>query len=313
VLLESGEKLSADAVVLNADLVYAYGNLLPKTLQIETRNKGLQQKEASCSSITFYWSLNRKVPELDTHNIFLAEEYRESFDAIFDKHTLPDEPSFYVNVPSRVDPSAAPEGCDSVVVLVPVGHLAQSKDAAQDASDGGIPADNQRWDEIVDRARAAVLATINSRIRCELPLQDAIAHEIVNTPLTWRSKFNLDKGAILGLGHNFFNVLWFRPSTRAPELKATYFVGASTHPGTGVPIVLAGAKITAEQLLGDLGLLVPWMRRTSKTAASSMAIDRRSDTWLRFGTEEFVVLLMMVLAGFLILQVYTLLVFWAKH
>ncbi|KFH42759.1 Phytoene desaturase-like protein [Hapsidospora chrysogenum ATCC 11550] len=303
VLLESGEELSADIVVLNADLVYSYGNLLPRSPAIENRTRSLQKKEASCSSISFYWSMKRKIPELSTHNIFLAEEYRESFDAIFDRHTIPDEPSFYVNVPSRVDPTAAPDGCDSVIVLVPVGHLSRrSKGATPTADDhdadaeGLLPTDEQHWDQIVDRARTAVISAIEARASCT-GLREAIGHEIVNTPPTWETRFNLDRGAILGLSHNFLNVLWFRPKTRAPELGATYFVGASTHPGTGVPIVMAGTRITAEQILGDLGMAVPWSRRDEKVVQGgkvvSEVMDGRSDTWLRFGTEEFIVLVLL--------------------
>ncbi|KEY68149.1 hypothetical protein S7711_08337 [Stachybotrys chartarum IBT 7711] len=289
VLLEGGEKLSSDIVILNADLVYSYSNLLPRSSTIETKSKALQKKDASCSSISFYWSVNRKVTELSTHNIFLAEEYRESFDAIFDKHTLPDEPSFYVNVPSRVDPTAAPDGCDSVIVLLPVGHLARSKGTN---TDDGLPADEQRWEQIVKGARANILKIIQARTGCSL--EGAITHEIINTPLTWENKFNLDKGAILGLSHNFFNVLWFRPQTKAAELASTYFVGASTHPGTGVPIVLAGAKITAEQILGDLKLPVPWGKKGSKTRGVSAAMDKSQPTIWRFGTEEFVLGVMMI-------------------
>lgn len=295
VQLESGETLTADIVVLNADLVYAYGNLLPSTPQIESHSKNLQKKEASCSSISFYWSLSRKVPELSTHNIFLAEEYRESFDSIFDKHSLPDEPSFYVNVPSRVDPSAAPEDRDTVVVLVPIGHITRSTNSE------GLPADEERWNQIVSRARSAILNIITARTG--VALQEVISHEIVNTPLTWESKFNLDKGAILGLSHSFFNVLWFRPQTKAPELEGAYFVGASTHPGTGVPIVLAGAKITAEQILEDLKLTAPWSRAQEGVRKLSEKMDARSDTWLRFGTEEFVVIVMMALVYFLLVHV----------
>ncbi|KAH7305023.1 phytoene dehydrogenase [Stachybotrys elegans] len=283
VLLEGGEELKADVVVVNADLVYAYNNLLPKTPLIESRTRSLQKRDASCSSISFYWSVKRKVPELSTHNIFLAEEYRESFDAIFDRHSLPDQPSFYVNVPSRVDPTAAPEGCDSVIVLLPVGHLARSKSTNLD---DGLPADEERWEQTVARARASILSIIAARTG--LHLEDLIAHEIINTPLTWERKFNLDKGAILGLSHNFFNVLWFRPKTRATELQRTYFVGASTHPGTGVPIVLAGAKITAEQILADLRLPVPWHtgKRPSAKQVVSATLDRVEKTVVRFGTEE---------------------------
>ncbi|KAI0551366.1 phytoene dehydrogenase [Xylaria curta] len=256
--LESGEILEADIVVVNADLTYAYSNLFPQTSpQTAKYSKSLRQRDGSCSSISFYWSLDRKVPELQTHNIFLADEYRESFDAIFDRQTLPEEPSFYVNVPSRIDPSAAPEGRDSVIALVPVGHLLESKGfGAITDGESGISRE-QDWDALVSRARRAVLSTIRARTGCA-PLEQSISHEIVNDPFTWESKFNLDKGSILGLSHSFFNVLAFRPRTRAKGFRNAYFVGASTHPGTGVPIVLAGSKITAEQILDDLEVAVPW-------------------------------------------------------
>ncbi|KAI0532696.1 phytoene dehydrogenase [Xylaria digitata] len=261
--LESGEIVEADVVVVNADLVYAYSNLLPQTVpQTQRYSERLRQKDGSCSSISFYWSLSCKIPELQTHNIFLADEYRESFDAIFARQTLPDEPSFYVNVPSRIDPSAAPEGRDSIIALVPVGHLLESKGFWTTTNGEGRGLREQDWSALVSRARRAVLSTITVRTGCAR-LEESITHEIVNDPFTWEAKFNLDKGSILGLSHSFFNVLAFRPRTRAEGFRNTYFVGASTHPGTGVPIVLAGSKITAEQILDDMRIAVPWRGRPS--------------------------------------------------
>ncbi|KAK3371935.1 hypothetical protein B0H63DRAFT_483332 [Podospora didyma] len=93
--LASGETLEADIVVVNADLVYAYSNLFPQeSEEISGYAKDLRARDASCSSISLYWSLKKKVPELGTHNIFLADEYKESFDAIFKRQSLPDDPSF---------------------------------------------------------------------------------------------------------------------------------------------------------------------------------------------------------------------------
>ncbi|KAM3464620.1 hypothetical protein MY5147_009458 [Beauveria neobassiana] len=104
VILSSGEQLKADVVVINADLVYATNHLLPDTPRAER----LSKQPASCSSISFYWALSREIPELQAHNVFLADEYRESFDAIFERQDMPEQPSFYVNVPSRVDKTASP-------------------------------------------------------------------------------------------------------------------------------------------------------------------------------------------------------------
>jgi phytoene desaturase (3,4-didehydrolycopene-forming) len=253
--LETGEKLSADVVVVNADLVYSYSNLFPDSDKTADYSRSLRQKKASCSSISFYWSVSKKIPELGTHNIFLADDYKESFDAIFEKQSLPHDPSFYINVPSRIDPTAAPEGCDAIIALVPVGHLLRSRGNEGDKVDPSL--EDQDWPRLVAKARATVLSTISQRTGCER-IDKFITSEIVNTPSVWEEKFNLDKGAILGLSHNFMNVLSFRPQIKAKGVKNAYFVGASTHPGTGVPIVLAGAKITTELILEEKGLRVPW-------------------------------------------------------
>jgi len=91
-------------------------------------------------------------------------------------------------------------------------------------------------------------------------LSSSIIHETLNTPLTWQSNLNLSKGSILGLSHSVMNVLSFRPCTHHSSHSNVFFVGASTHPGTGVPIVLAGAKITSEQILTQLGMEIPWSK-----------------------------------------------------
>ena len=229
VTLASGEVLSADLTIVNADLVYAASHLLPPS----DTAASLAAKPTSCSSISFYWGLRAQAPTLRTHNIFLAAAYKASFDDIFKRQRLPADPSFYVNVPSRVDPSAAPPGTDSVVVLVPCGHLT-----------GETP----DWDALVAETRAAVFATVKARAGVDL--EQLVITERVNTPPSWKDEFNLDRGAILGLSHSFFNVLGFRPQMKSREFENLYFVGASTHPGTGVPIVLAGAKLLSNMILG---------------------------------------------------------------
>lgn len=264
VTLETGEVITADVVVINADLVYAYSNLLPHSSQADS----LQRRHASCSSISFYWAMDRKVPELTTHNIFLADDYRESFDDIFKKQLIPRQPSFYVNVPSRIDQSASPKGKDSIVVLVPVGHLLSEKEGR-----GVDMQSKQDWEAMVAKARETVLSTIEARTGAR-GLRQALVKEIANTPQSWKDTFNLDKGAILGLSHSFFNVLSFRPSTKHPSIDRLHFVGASTHPGTGVPICLAGSKITSEQVLEDFGMGKPWASKMGARNKDVKEIDQ---------------------------------------
>lgn len=255
--LRSGKVVTADVVIINADLVYAYNNLLPKN----SKSQALQSRKASCSSISFYWAMDRRISALATHNIFLASKYRESFDDIFKKQQLPEEPSFYVNVPSRVDSTAAPAGKDSIVVLLPVGHLLDELEGR------GIQTENkQDWKAIVEKARSTVFDIVAKRTGADL--QSALIHESVHTPVSWKETFNLDRGAILGLSHDFFNVLSFRPKTKHASIDALYFTGASTHPGTGVPICIAGGRLVADQVLNEFSMAKPWTTRPQQSKTS---------------------------------------------
>lgn len=232
------------------------------------------------------------MPELHTHNVFLAEDYKDSFDDIFKRQQIPKEPSFYVNVPSRIDPSAAPAGRDSVVVLVPCGHLLEGN-----ADRGLNPQNAQDWKVMISKARTAVFETV--RLRTGADLESHVVHEIINTPASWKESFNLDKGAILGLSHSFFNVLSFRPGTKHTDIKNLYFVGASTHPGTGVPIVLAGSKITTGQILDDLGITKPWSEGGHRRRIVS-DLDYRGETPLDLARGMYLLALVLAVIFFMV-------------
>jgi phytoene desaturase len=188
----------------------------------------------------FYWGVDKQYANIAHHNVFLGGDYKASFDQIFEDHTLPDVPSFYVHAPARTDPAAAPEGQETLYVLVPVGHL--------DARTG------QDWDALVNRARETVFA----RLAKEMGITDLRQHikfEIVYQPKVWKERFNLEKGAAFGLSHNFWQVGYLRPHNRHKKYKNLYFAGASTHPGTGLPIVLLSARLTTERILKERGTI----------------------------------------------------------
>ncbi|KZT55192.1 phytoene dehydrogenase [Calocera cornea HHB12733] len=307
----SGEELRADVVVINADLVWAYQNLLPST----PFTTALATRKASCSSISFYWSLDRKVDALQSHNVFLAEDFKESFDEIFKDNNLPKDPSFYIHVPSRLDETAAPAGKDTVVVLVPTGHIIERKTSESpiglakgllEISSGEWSAgEEQDFDEMVVRARAEVIKRLKVLDPSMDEFESWISNEQINTPITWREMFNLDRGAILGIAHDFFNVLSFRPKTKHSSIKGCYFVGASTHPGTGVPIVLAGAKLTATQILQDMRLAVPWapaITSKSKVVKNDLDVPQRlRGAWY---VGDILQLLFVLLVGLAIVQYF---------
>ncbi len=235
-VLENGTPFTADIFVGNADLPYIYKELLPENNEA----KKLDQKLYTCSTIMFYWGVDKEYPQIAHHNVFLGGDYKDSFDQIFNDHTLPEVPSFYVHAPARTDPAAAPNGQETLYVLVPVGHL----DARAE----------QDWDTLVDRARETVLARLAKEMGAE-DLRGHIKFEIVYQPRVWKERFNLEKGAAFGLSHNFWQVGYLRPQNRHKQYKNLYFAGASTHPGTGLPIVLLSARLTTERILKEAGTI----------------------------------------------------------
>ncbi len=235
-VLEDGREFKTDIFVGNADLPYIYKELLPKNQEAER----LENKLYTCSTIMFYWGVDKPYPEIAHHNVFLGGDYKASFDQIFQDHTLPEMPSFYVHAPARTDPAAAPAGQETLYVLVPVGHL--------------DPRSEQDWDALIERARDTVLKRLAKEMGAE-DLKEHIKFEIVYQPKVWKERFNLEKGAAFGLSHNFWQVGYLRPQNRHKQYKNLYFTGASTHPGTGLPIVLLSARLTTERILEEAGTI----------------------------------------------------------
>ena len=234
VVLEDGSTRSADIVIANADLPYVYDQLLPDRALAQR----MMNKQFTCSAIMFYWGVDKAYPELAHHSVFLSGDYKASFDRIFHDQTLPERPSFYIHVPNRTDPVAAPPGCENLMVLVPVGCLYEE-------SDQDFEALRVRAKETVFRRLAKLGIT---------DLEAHITHEVSYTPHDWKEMFNLARGAAFGLGHNFTQVGYLRPQNRHGRYKNLYFCGASTHPGTGVPIVLIGAGLVEERIAKEAPL-----------------------------------------------------------
>lgn len=232
VLFEDGSRLEADIILANADLPYVYSSLLPDSLMA----RKLKRMSYSCSALTFHWALDKVYPGLSQHNVFLCDEFRECLDTIFTDKTMSAKPCFYIHSPIRNDQTAAPEGSDSLSVLIPVGHIDPKK--------------NQDWEKIQTAARKAV---INRLVAAGYPdFEEHIKFEICHTPGTWEKVFNVTRGATFGsLSHSIFQMGYFRPHNRHRKYKNLYFAGGSTHPGNGVPLVLLSAKLTTERILKE--------------------------------------------------------------
>ena len=108
VSLEGKGHLLADVIVSNADLPYTYTDLLSErpTKLAEERWK---RDKFTCSAFNLYLGTNKTyTDELLHHNFFLTNTYKQSFDDLFERKRIPEEPAYYINAPTRTDPSLAP-------------------------------------------------------------------------------------------------------------------------------------------------------------------------------------------------------------
>jgi phytoene desaturase len=239
VRLDDGREFKADVVVGNADLGYVYRNLLPD----KAVSDRLDRREYGCSTIMFYWGLDRQFPQLGLHNLFLNGDYRQSFEDIFKKKGMPEAPNFYIHAPVRIDPSMAPAGHDTWYVAVPVGQV----DEIDNEKEGET---NKFWRANLNLARAYILKRL-----AELGIPEVESHireEISFVPQWWQNRYNLTRGSTHGLSHKLTQMAYFRPHNRHSRYHNIYFVGASTHPGTGVPTVLISARMAAKRIMDEM-------------------------------------------------------------
>lgn len=232
IILGDGETIPADLIVANADLPYVYRELLPD----KKKSERLEKKKYSCSAMVFHWGLDKQYPQLAHHNVFLNDGFRSGLKVIFRDKSADASPSFYVHAPSRTDPDAAPVNHDTISVIVGIGHLDQSG--------------KQDWNNFKMISREAVISRLKKAGLSDI--EDHIIHERCYTPKTWESAYHVSKGSVFGsLSHSLFQMGYFRPHNRHNIYKNLYFVGGSTHPGNGIPLVLLSAKLTAERIIKE--------------------------------------------------------------
>ena len=230
-----GGEIESDAVLANADLPYAYRELLGGAADGDFRLRNRKKLEYTASAFMLYLGIEGKLGDMVHHNFYLSGHYRENFHAIFKDHTLPDDPSFYAVVPSKTEPRMAPDGMESLFVLVPVPHLGPNVD----------------WGRDIEEFREKVYGLLEQR--CGIT-RERVVYEKVRTPLDWRDEYNLEEGAAFGIGHGIFQVGYFRPPMVSKSVEGLYFVGASTRPGTGVPLVTIGARLVADRIGREVGI-----------------------------------------------------------
>jgi phytoene desaturase len=220
VLKSADAEMDFGQVAVNADYCYAQSQLL---------NRKIPGYKYSCSVFLIYLGLKKKIHGLAHHNLFFSSGLKKNLQEIFQDQTTPLDPSFYVHLPTVTDSSLAPAGKEICYILIPVANLER-------------PGDNFSAQE--DRLRKLVFAKIKQVTGEDLENLIEVEHRFY--PKDFISRYNIKYGATFGLAHNLTQSAFFRPTNFDPWIKNLYFVGASTQPGGGLPVVIASSRITAD-------------------------------------------------------------------
>lgn len=235
VLLNGDEYVPADAVVSNADIATVYREMLPGIQRRKYTDQRLNRMHYSMSAFLLYGGTNRTYPNMEVHNVSLGD-YNQVLVNIFKIKRVPERPSVYVYIPSRIDPTMAPEGGESFYVLAPVPHLTPDTD----------------WDAEFPAFREKVLDELEF-LGME-GIRDALVVERYTTPVDFQRHLRATHGNAFSFEPRLFQSAYWRPHNRSEEVPNLYFVGAGTHPGAGLPGTLLTAEVTMKLIHEDYGI-----------------------------------------------------------
>jgi len=223
---QNGQIWEADIYVVNADAAWFRGRIFKrKKFTVEK----LDKMEWTMGSLTIYLGLKCKLPQVFYHNYYLGNNYRDYANQVFKHFDSLQKPYYYVNVLSKHNAECAPEGCETLFFVCPVPDLRFKPDWSD-------------RDQVVDTIIDDFSAKIKKNIRPE------IISRTIYTPEDWQNRFNLHRGSGLGLSHKMLQIGGFRPKNFDEYFKNVFYVGASTVPGTGLPMAMISSKLAFQRI-----------------------------------------------------------------
>ena len=237
VKLSTGEIVTADVVVSNADAGFTYNHLLRNTPRRRWTPKKLAKARWSMGLFVWYFGTKGTAgmwKDVGHHTILNGPRYKGLVRDIFINGTLSDDMSLYVHRPSVTDPTVAPEGDDTFYVLSPVPHLGHKNPVDWESETAAY----------LDKMSAALDAQLLPGFRERITAQE------VFTPEEFRSRYLSPHGTGFSIEPRILQSAYFRPHNVSEEVKGLYLTGAGTHPGAGLPGVISSAEVLS-QLVPD--------------------------------------------------------------
>lgn len=224
------EFFEADIVVASADYHHVEQNLIPEKFRSYSQ-KYWESRTMAPGSLIFFLGINKKLKNLNHHNLFFDEDFDNHARQIYEEPAWPDKPLFYVSAPSKTDSSVAPEGAENLFVLIPVAPGLKDSEIVRE----------QYYDKIMERLEKIT----NQSIKNHVVYKRSYAHK------NFIEDYNSFKGNAYGLANTLKQTALLKPSLKSRKINNLYYTGQLTVPGPGVPPSLISGQIVAREVEKD--------------------------------------------------------------
>ncbi len=225
-----GKQIESKAVIAGADYHHVDKQLLPESKRMYSE-KYWDKRVLAPSSLLFYIGVNRRVENLKHHNLFFDSDFTKHAEEIYDEPKWPSDPLFYVCVPSKTDPTVAPEGCENLFILMPI---------APDLEDS---------EELRERYFNILLNRLKE-ITGE-DIQKDIVYKRSYCVNDFKADYNSYKGNAYGLANTLTQTAFLKPKLQNKYLSNLFYTGQLTTPGPGVPPSLISGQVAADFMLNS--------------------------------------------------------------
>ena len=220
----NGNSIESDVVLSGAD--YHHSETLLDTKYRQYSESYWDKRTFAPSSLLFYVGFDKKLDNVEHHNLFFDTNFETHAEEIYDNPKWPEDPLFYVNFPSVTDDSMSPPNCETGFFLIPIAPgLEDTKELRE-----------QYFDIIINRFEKRTQQSVKNNI---LFKESFCVNDFI-------SEYNSYKGNAYGMANTLMQTAFLRPKLKSKKVDGLYFTGQLTVPGPGVPPSLISGKLVAE-------------------------------------------------------------------
>ncbi|WP_179377055.1 phytoene desaturase family protein [Winogradskyella wichelsiae] len=223
-IIVNGKTITCDVILSGADYHHSE-TLLDKNYR-QYSDAYWDSRTFAPSSLLFYVGINKKLENVEHHNLFFDTDFENHAEEIYDDPKWPKNPLFYVNFPSITDKSMAPEGCETGFFLIPIAPGLEDTTELRE----------KYFKLIIDRFEKKTGQNLNKHI---LFKESYCVNDFIDD-------YNSYKGNAYGMANTLMQTAFLRPKLKSKKVDSLYFTGQLTVPGPGVPPALISGKLVAE-------------------------------------------------------------------